>query len=399
MRKIIRIFTAFLAAVCSVIMTFTVIGSYTMPDEIVRYENDGEKLSALFYYSEESVSQSALASEYPTSTETVKLLNIFPVKTVKVTDKHSGKVYVSGEVFGIKLYTDGVIVVGTQSVDLGDGETVNPAQQAGIKTGDIIVSINGMRVYSSDEVMSVLNDNNGKPYTVKLKREGRYKTFSLTPAYSVREGCYKAGMWVRDSTAGIGTLTFYNEDSGVFAALGHQINDIDTNELMPLLEGEAVGANVTKVQKGKAGTTGSLWCDFEERKMGQLLDNTPDGLYGAYTEISEGAKAYPVASKQEVKKGAAQLISTVNGKTPKKYSIDITKISYNKGGEQKDIVFRITDRELLRETGGIVQGMSGSPIVQNGKIVGAVTHVIVNNPEKGYAIFAQTMYEKSNSFK
>ncbi len=306
--------------------------------------------------------------------------------------------FVSGEVFGIKLYTDGVIVVGTQSVDTGDGERVNPTQESGIKTGDIIVSINNIRVYSSGEVTAILNDNNGEPYTVKIKRDGRYKTFRLTPAYSTREGCYKAGMWVRDSTAGIGTMTFYNEKSGVFAALGHQINDVDTNDIMPLLEGEAVSASVTKVQQGKTGTTGSLWCDFEEHTMGRLLDNTECGLYGAYNEIGEGLKEYPVASKQEVQSGSAKLISTVEGRTPEAYDIEITKISFNRSDEQKDIVFKITDKELLGKTGGIVQGMSGSPIIQNGKLVGAVTHVIVNNPEKGYAIFAQTMYEKSCDF-
>ena len=381
-----------------IIMGFVAYGSYAMPDKIVSYESDGTKLSAFYSYSNENVAESASTQAFPTSNESVKLLNIIPVKNVKVTNKHSGKVYVSGEVFGIKLYTDGVVVVGTQSVDVGDGEKVNPAEESGIKTGDILVSINNIRVFSSTEVTTIFNDNNGKPYTIKLKRDGRYKTFSLTPAYSPREGCYKAGIWVRDSTAGIGTLTFYNENSGVFAALGHQINDVDTNEILPLLEGEAVSADVTKVQQGKTGTTGSLWCDFEEQSIGRLLDNSVCGLYGAYNKISDCAKAYPVSSKQEVRRGRAQIISTVEGKTPRAYNIDITKLSYNRGEEQKDIVFKVTDKTLLSKTGGIVQGMSGSPIIQDGKLVGCVTHVIVNNPEKGYAIFAQTMFEKSNEF-
>ena len=202
---------------------------------------------------------------------------------------------------------------------------------------------------------------------------------------------------MRDSTAGIGTLTFYNENYGTFAALGHQINDIDTNELMPLLEGEAVSATVTRVQKASAGVTGSLWCDFEDYKLGRLLDNSDSGLYGAFVKISDNAKEYPVASKQEVKKGKAQIVCTVSGKKPRAYGIEITRVTYNREGEQKDIVFRITDSELLKTTGGIVQGMSGSPVIQNGKLVGAVTHVIVNNPVKGYAIFAETMVEKSEN--
>ena len=398
MKKFIRIFDICLAVLCAVIMGFVAYGSYAMPDRIISYENDKSKLSALYSYSNENVAESASVQNYPISNESVKLLNVIPVKNVKVTNKHSGNVLVSGEAFGIKLYTDGVVVVGTQSVDVGDGEKVNPAEDCGIKTGDILVSINNIRVFSSTEVTTIFNDNNGKPYSVKLKRDGRYKTFNLTPAYSPREGCYKAGIWVRDSTAGIGTLTFYNEENGIFAALGHQINDVDTNEILPLLEGEAVSADVTKVQRGKMGTTGSLWCDFEEEAIGRLLDNSSCGLYGAYNKIGNCAKKYPVSSKQEVKRGGAQIISTIEGKTPEAYNIEITKISYNRGDEQKDIVFKVTDKRLLSKTGGIVQGMSGSPIIQDNKLVGCVTHVIVNNPEKGYAIFAQTMYEKSNEF-
>ena len=396
MKRFVQTFDIMMTVVCAVIFAFVGIGDLTMPDEIIRYEEDSSRLSSVYSYSNDESAQSVDYQSNITTTETLRFLNIVPVKNVKVTPKQSGSVYVSGEAFGIKLYTDGVIVVGTQSVDLGNGNKTNPAADAGIEVGDIIVSINNTKVFSSGEVTSILNDNNGEPYTIKLKRDGRYKTFTLTPAYSPREGCYKAGMWVRDSTAGIGTITFYNEDSKTFAALGHQINDVDTNEIMPLLEGEAVSATVTKVQKASSGTTGSLWCNFEEESIGTLLDNTECGLYGAYTDLSGKAQLYPVASKQEVVKGAAQIISTIDGTEPKTYDIEITRISYNREEEQKDIVFKVTDSELLEKTGGIVQGMSGSPVIQNGKLVGAVTHVIVNNPEKGYAIFAQTMYEKSN---
>ncbi len=374
-------------------MGFVAYGSYAMPDEIISYNAADSELSGA--YSFEAGRRSSSVSAEKSSSRTVKALGVIPVKNIRVTQKERKQVFVSGEIFGIKLYTDGVIVVGTQSVDIGGGEKVNPAQEAGITTGDIIVSINNTRVYSSNEVTAILNDNNGMPYTIKLKRDGRYKTFTLKPEYSPREGCYKAGMWVRDSSAGIGTMTFYNDDNGTFASLGHQINDVDTNAIMPLLQGEAVSASVTKIQKGGTGATGSLWCDFEDYTIGRLLDNTSCGLYGAYSQISENALGYEISSPQEVEKGAAEIISTVEGKTPQKYSIEITRISYNKGEEQKDIVFRVTDKKLLEKTGGIVQGMSGSPIIQNGRLVGAVTHVIVNNPEKGYAIFAQTMYEKS----
>lgn len=395
MRKAIRIFDIVFALCCTVIFTFVAIGEYTLPDNIITYEDEDNDLSSIFSYSDNLKTQSVdYQSAYPTM-ETIKLLGVVPVKNVTVTNKESQQVYVSGEAFGIKLYTDGVIVVGTQSVDL-DGKKVNPAEESGIETGDIIISINDINVYSSDDVTAILNDNNGKPYTVKVKRDDCYKTFTLTPVYSNREGCYKAGMWVRDSTAGIGTVTFYNQESGNFAALGHQINDVDTNEIMPLLEGEAVSATVTNVQKASSGSTGSLVCDFEDYTIGKLTENTSCGVYGSYSAISENTKLYTVASAQSVQKGSAQIISTIDSGEPKYYDIEITHISYSSNGE-KDIVFKITDEDLIEQTGGIVQGMSGSPVIQNNMLVGAVTHVIINNPEKGYAIFAQTMLEESNA--
>lgn len=391
--KFIRIFDILMAIVCIAVMCTVAAGQYMMPESVVQYQGDGRKLSSLFSYSDDSKTRSV---DYQTvsSKETVKLLGVVPVKEINVTYKEAPEVYVSGEVFGIKLYTDGVIVVGTQSVML-DNKKVNPAEDSGIRVGDIIVSVNNVDVFSSDDVSSLLNDNNGKPYKIKIKRDGRYKNFVLTPVYSDKEGCYKAGMWVRDSTAGIGTITFYNKNNATFALLGHPINDVDTKEIMPMLEGEAVGASVRSVQKASSGTTGSLVCDFNESIIGKLLVNTQCGVYGAYSSVSSLARPYPVASCQEINKGFAQIISTVDSGNPRAYTINISKISYNGNGE-RDIVFKVADKDLIKKTGGIVQGMSGSPIIQNGKIIGAVTHVIVDNPEKGYGIFAQTMVEQSN---
>lgn len=398
MKKAIRIFDIFFALCCSVIFAFVAFGNEYLPNTIISYGNENENLSKIYTYDDASKTQSVDFQNVSPNHETVKLLGVVPVKNVTVTAKSEQTVYVSGESFGIKLYTDGVIVVGTQSVDLDD-EKVDPAKNAGIEVGDVIVEINGVSVYTSDDVQSVLNDNNGKPYTIKLKRKDRYKTFTLTPVYSPREGCYKAGMWVRDSTAGIGTITFYNKQAGTFAALGHQINDVDTNEIMPLLEGEAVNAKVTSVQRASSGITGSLCCEFQNSTIGKLIRNTDCGVYGSYSSISNHCKAYKVASMQSVKKGYAQILTTINDEKPKLYDIEITHVSMSPGTNQRDIVFRVTDKELLSKTGGIVQGMSGSPIVQNNMLVGAVTHVIINNPEKGYGIFAQTMFEQSNTVK
>lgn len=379
-------------------MIFGVIiwGNAALPSGVVTYNGNSEPLAKVFTYTGKSTS---LAVDKQTATprrENLKLFGIIPVKEVTVTEKAEQKVMVSGEVFGIKLYTDGVIVVGIQEVQTDSGKK-SPSGSAGIEVGDIIVAIDGENVYTSDQVQSILGANNGGSFEVKIKRGERYRDYTVTPVYCEREGCYKAGMWVRDSTAGIGTITFYNKQSGIFAALGHQINDIDTKEIMPMLDGEAVKATVSKIEKSTRGTTGSLECDFTNQTLGKLLSNTDCGIYGAYAEISECAKEYPIAAIQEVKKGKATLISTVEKGQPKKYEIEITHIGFNENNREKNMIVKVTDKDLIDKTGGIVQGMSGSPIIQNGKLVGALTHVIVGNPQKGYAVFAQTMAEESNN--
>lgn len=396
MKKAIRIFDVILFFICAVIFGVIIWGNAALPSGVVTYDGNSEPLAKVFTYTGKSTS---LAVDKQTATprrENLKLFGIIPVKEVTVTEKAEQKVMVSGEVFGIKLYTDGVIVVGIQEVQTDSGKK-NPSGSAGIEVGDIIVAIDGENVYTSDQVQSILGANNGGSFEVKIKRGERYRDYTVTPVYCEREGCYKAGMWVRDSTAGIGTITFYNKQSGIFAALGHQINDIDTKEIMPMLDGEAVKATVSKIEKSTRGTTGSLECDFTNQTLGKLLTNTDCGIYGAYAEVSECAKEYPVAAIQEVKKGKATLISTVEKGQPKKYEIEITHIGFNENNREKNMIVKVTDKDLIDKTGGIVQGMSGSPIIQNGKLVGALTHVIVGNPQKGYAVFAQTMAEESNN--
>lgn len=394
LKKAIRIFDSLLAIIFTIIFAIIIWGNSYLPDSVITYNGESQPFSKVFTYTHKD---NAVLVDSQTATprrESLKLLGAIPIKEVSVTDKQSQIVMVSGEVFGIKLYTDGVIVVGTQEVQTENGKK-NPAQGAGIEVGDVIVSINNENVYTYDQVQSILGDNNGGSFNIKIKRGDRYREFTLTPVYSDREGCYKAGMWVRDSTAGIGTITFYNQNSGIFAALGHQINDVDTKEIMPMLEGEAVTATVKNIEKSTKGTTGSIECDFQTETIGRLLTNTTSGIYGAYARISENAKAYPVASAQQVEKGKATLISTIENGRPQEYDIEITRISYNENNKEKNMIIKITDPTLISKAGGIVQGMSGSPIIQNGNIVGALTHVIVGNPKKGYAIFAQSMLEEA----
>lgn len=395
MKKAIRIFDMVLLAVCTVLFGVIIWGTVALPDSVVSYNGDYSPFSKVITYAAYDNGNAAFVDSQssPNRRESLKLFGVFPIKEVTLIEKEEKTVCVSGEVFGIKLYTDGVIIVGTQSVETDSGR-VNPAEACGLQVGDVIISIDGENVYTSDSVQNILNNNNGSSFDIKVKRGERYREFTLIPVYCEREECYKAGMWVRDSTAGIGTLTYYDKDSGMFGALGHQVNDVDTNEIMPLLEGEAVSARVTNIQKASRGTTGSLECDFGDYTIGRLTANTDCGIFGAYSAVSSFAKAYPIASAQQVKKGKATLVSALQNGEPKEYEVEITHISYNENNSQKNMVIKITDPELKELTGGIVQGMSGSPIVQDGRLVGALTHVIVNNPEKGYAVFAQTMLEK-----
>ena len=395
LKKAIRIFDIILFVLCIFLFGAIIWGTVALPDNVTTYNNEQIPFSKIVTYSSSDKASSIYVDSQnsPNRRSDLKLFGIVPIKEVTVSNQDTKNVYVSGEIFGIKLYTDGVIVVGTQNVETQNGK-LNPASESGIEVGDIIISINGVKVYTSDAVQSILNDNNGEPFNITVKRGDRYREYELTPAFCPRENCYKAGMWVRDSTAGIGTLTFYDSQSGLFGALGHQINDVDTNEIMPLLEGEAVGAKVTNIQKADKGATGSIECEFSQNTIGKLTDNTECGIFGTYSYINDKAKKYPVASIQEVKKGKATLISTVSDTECEEYEIEITHINYNENNQQKNMIIKITDERLLDITGGIVQGMSGSPIIQDGKLVGALTHVIVNNPEKGYAVFAQTMLNK-----
>lgn len=396
MRKFIRLLNGAVAFAVAVIFAFVIYGNAAYPD-VFYVQNSSDHVIDNIYYltddSERSVDYQS-AQSVGDDNSNLTLLGIIPVKSETIKTVEENTVLVSGHSFGIKLYTDGVMVVGTKDITV-NGKTVNPSEEAGVSVGDIIVSINGEKVYSSDRVSEILNDNNGKAFRIRINRNGEYRDLSLEPIYVDSEGAYKAGMWVRDSTAGIGTITFFNPSNSSVAALGHPITDVDTGEIMPILDGQAVETTVTSVTRSTSSETGSICCDFSNKEIGELSKNTTHGIYGSYTDKTDLSKCceYEVALPQEVQKGFCQIITTVDENGPKVYSAEITKINQN--DDEKNMVIKITDEELIKITGGIVQGMSGSPIIQNGKLIGAITHVIVNNPLKGYAVFAQTMLEIS----
>ena len=322
----------------------------------------------------------------------LRLLGAVPIKPITVTVADSPTVMVCGTPFGIKLYTEGVLVVGLTDVDTAAG-SVNPAAAAGICIGDILLSVNGQAVESNEDVAALINACGGRSVTVRVRRDGVEFTAAFTPVCPVDGTGYRAGMWVRDSTAGVGMLTFYDPATGAFAGLGHAVCDADTGEQLTLSAGEIVPARIHGIKRSLSGNPGELQGGFEAGSLGELRLNAANGLYGTLSLLPLPGESMPVAMKQEIETGPAQVYTTIDGSGPRLYDVEVEQVRYNASAVTRHMVIRITDETLLSATGGIVQGMSGSPIIQNGKLVGAVTHVLVDDPTKGYAIFAENMLE------
>lgn len=292
-----------------------------------------------------------------------------------------------GRTVGIKLFSDGVLVVG-----LAEGDAV-PARQMGIKAGDLITHVNGTEVDTIEQVQAVLARPQEGPLTVDVVRGDKQLQLTGTLTRS-EDGVYRLGAWIRDSMAGIGTMTFYDPQSDTFAALGHGINDVDTSKLMTLETGSIMYSTVTGVKRGQSGTPGQLNGSFDvQRDLGRLYANTRAGVYGTLTDESLLGSAQPmeVAHRGQVKTGKASILSNIDGEEVEEYEVEILHVYPAVEGEMRNMMLKVTDSRLLEKTGGIVQGMSGSPIIQNGKLVGAVTHVLVNDPTRGYGIFIDNM--------
>ncbi len=322
---------------------------------------------------------------------TVSLFSIFPVKTVTVTETEAISVVPCGTPFGIKLFTDGVMVVGLSEISTTRGDRC-PAAEAGVQIGDILLELNGEPVTKTEQVGEVMARSNGAPVMLKILRGETEKTISVTPVQSEFDGNYRGGIWVRDSTAGIGIITFYRPETGMFGGLGHGICDADTGNLMPLGKGEIVPVTICGVQKGRQGDAGELKGYFtDDHAVGILQQNSDAGVYGTMDTIPVTGEAVTTARKQEVHTGPAEILTTIEGNTPRRYEAIIESVDLREDQDVKNLVVRITDETLLQTTGGIVQGMSGSPILQDGKLVGAVTHVFIHDPTRGYGILIEDM--------
>ena len=319
-----------------------------------------------------------------------KVFGVIPLKKVSVDMFADIALCPGGMPFGVKLYTDGVIVAGITGVDTEEGKKM-PAGDSGLKVGDIINAIDGKAVNTTEEISSAIEQCGGNTVTFTVTRNGKNVKVDISPVYSKTDNKYRVGVWLRDSTAGIGTVTFIYPENNSFAGLGHGICDVDTGGILPLRKGNVVDVTIKGITKGVAGSPGELKGTFSPGKIGSLIGNTTCGVYGMLSEKIDTSHSEPlkIGLKDELKLGDAEIFCTVNDKIDR-YSAEIIKIG-NKDAEQKNFVIRITYERLLDATGGIVQGLSGSPIIQNGKLVGAVTHVLVNDPTKGYGIFIENM--------
>ncbi|MEG0832484.1 MAG: SpoIVB peptidase [Oscillospiraceae bacterium] len=322
---------------------------------------------------------------------TLWLLDMIPLKTVRVSTIGEMRVIPGGMPFGIKMFTRGVVVVGFGEIYTAAGAQC-PARDAGLELGDIIITVGGKNVSGNDDLYSVVSASKGRTLEILYRRGGVEKKAFLNPLMARDNSGYKAGMWVRDSTAGIGTVTYINERTHVVAGLGHGVTDVDTGVIMPVDSGELVSVQISGAVKGQAGAPGELSGMFVvNRPIATLERNCETGVYGKLLMNFYSGDALLVGLKQEIHEGPAFVLVTVDGNGPRYYDANIERINISDGAPTKNLVIKITDDALIQRTGGIVQGMSGSPIIQNGKIIGAITHVFVNEPTKGYGIFIENM--------
>ncbi len=302
----------------------------------------------------------------------------------------TGDMMIAGGIpFGVKLHTDGVLVVNVCDVRSSTAGK-RPAMDAGIKKGDMIVLINGEKIQSGAQVCRLCEESGGEPMKITVMRAGKSKTLTVAPEKNA-DGEYKLGMWIKDSAAGIGTVTFVDPQTYMFGGLGHGICESSSGGLLPISYGTVEDVVLSGINIGKAGVPGELKGYFTGEKTGKLIKNTSSGVYGAYSAVPQEIKdsLYPVGSRNDVHEGKAYVICTIDTSGRKSYEIEISAI--NSSADSKNFTVTVTDESLIAATGGIVQGMSGSPIIQDGKLVGAVTHVLIGDPKSGYGIFIENM--------
>ena len=389
---------------------FVAIGN--IPNNMVIFEGESISINSLFgltlnIKNDNGIVETSSSTNKQTINEigkqnvTVNLFNNIEIKKLSVDVIPKTTVIPVGNIAGLKLYTNGVLVVGMSEIEGLDNKKYKPYQNSGIEEGDRIVSVDSTSVTTVEELTQKVNQSEGNILNIKYVHNEETKECSITPIQT-NNSEFKLGLWVRDSAAGVGTVTFYEPSSRMFAALGHGITDIDTGELINISSGKFVTSKILNITKGLSGSPGKIQGSIDNgTEIGEIYKNSKFGVYGKVDNLSalniDSSKELEVAMRNEIKEGDATILCSFDNKTSKEYKIQIEKIYLDNNFDNKSMKIRIKDDELIEKTGGIVQGMSGAAIIQNGKFVGAVTNVLVNDPLEGYAVFGDIMIKQMKS--
>ncbi len=405
MKKILKRSIILLALIIVYVYALVIIN---LPDSLIVFEGENIKLKTIYGIDislKDKTYEAMLTSsnigettfnEKGQTTLTASLFN-FNIKDIEVNVLDKASVIPIGKIAGIKLYTKGVLVVGMSEI-----EGQKPYQNTNIQEGDIITNINETEIKNTTDLIECINQSNGENLNITYVTNGETKECDIKPVKN-EEGKYQIGLWVRDSAAGIGTVTFYEPETENFVALGHGITDIDTSEIIDISSGELVDTKILSVVKGESGTPGKIQGALNnEKSIGTIYKNTRLGIYGKVQNASNlllgDSNRLEVATRDEINLGKASILCSVqNSDKIEEYEIEIEKKFTNNNYDNKSMLIKVTDERLLEKTGGIVQGMSGSPIIQNGKFIGAVTHVIVSNPKEGYGVFGDMLIKQMRS--
>ena len=379
-----------------------------IPDQITIFEGENISLKTFFGITLNSDNE-VLTASADTGEKTINKIgseklsvNFFDkllIKDIEVSVLPKTTVIPVGNIAGLKLYTSGVLVVGMSEIEGEDSRTYKPYENTGIEEGDTITKINDKEVNTTDELIEKINMSKGENVEIQYIHDEQTKECSIKPVKTSEEE-YKLGLWVRDSAAGVGTVSYYEPSTHTFGALGHGITDIDTGDLLNIAKGEFVTAKILDIKKGEDGNPGKIQGTVENQEtIGEISKNTEFGIFGKIKDLSslniDTSKEMEVALRDEIQLGKATILCSLDNQTVGEYEIEITKINKENNYNNKSMEIKVTDERLIEKTGGIIQGMSGSPIIQNGKFVGAITHVLVNSSTEGYAIFGDLMLKQS----
>ena len=378
----------------------------SIPDKLVIFEGENINIKKIFGINIkeenedilETSSNSEITGEVGKKNLEVSLFDKIAIKTVEVNTLPKTTVIPVGNIAGLKLYTNGVLVVGMSEIEGKDNRKYKPYENTQIQEGDTIIQINENIINSTQDLIEEVNKSKGENVNIKYIHGEETKECSIEPVKSY-DNQYKLGLWVRDSAAGVGTVTFYEPETKSFGALGHGITDIDTQQLINIASGEFVTTRILDIEKGEAGIPGRIQGTVENQEnIGTIYKNTKFGIYGIVDNLSslniDSSKEMELALRDEIQTGKATILCSLDNRNVQEYEIEIEKIFKENNYDNKSMKIKITDPRLIEKTGGIIQGMSGSPIIQNGKFVGAVTHVLVNDPTQGYGIFGDIMLKQ-----